>query len=39
MIPGHKDLVFEEELQSAWLYETLSPHVDETLPPSIATPY
>ena len=29
MIPGHKHLVFEEGLQSAWLYETLSPHVDE----------
>ncbi len=24
MIPGHKHLVFEEGLQSAWLYETLS---------------
>lgn len=29
MIPGHKHLVFEEGLQSAWLYETLAPHVDE----------
>jgi transposase len=29
MIPGHKHLVFEEGLQSAWLYETLCPHVDE----------
>ncbi len=29
MIPGQKHLVFEEGLQSAWLYETLSPHVDE----------
>jgi len=29
MIPGHKHLVFEEGLQSAWLYETLSPHVEE----------
>ncbi len=29
MIPGRKVLVFEEGLQSAWLYETLSPHVDE----------
>ncbi len=29
MIPGHKHLVFEEGLQSAWLYEKLSPHVDE----------
>ncbi len=28
MIPGHKHLVFEEGLQSAWLYETLSPHVE-----------
>ena len=25
MIPGHKHLVFEEGLQSAWLYETLDP--------------
>jgi len=31
MIPGHKHLVFEEGLQSAWLYETLSPHVDELI--------
>jgi transposase len=31
MIPGRKHLVFEEGLQSAWLYETLSPHVDETV--------
>jgi hypothetical protein len=29
MIPGHKHLVMEEGLQSAWLYETLRPHVDE----------
>ena len=29
IIHGHKHLVFEEGLQSAWLYETLSPHVDE----------
>ena len=29
MIPGRKHLVFEEGLQSAWLFETLSPHVDE----------
>jgi hypothetical protein len=29
MIPGHKHLVFEEGLQSAWLYETLNSHVDE----------
>jgi transposase len=29
MIPGYKHLVFEEGLQSAWLYETLNPHVDE----------
>jgi transposase len=29
MIPGHKHLVFEEGLQSAWLYETLRPHVGE----------
>ncbi|MCP4900237.1 MAG: hypothetical protein GY906_24970 [bacterium] len=31
MIPGHKHLVFEEGLQSAWLYETLRPHVDEVV--------
>jgi hypothetical protein len=29
MIPGEKHLVFEEGLQSAWLYETLGPHVAE----------
>jgi transposase len=29
MIPGRKHLAFEEGLQSAWLYETLSRHVDE----------
>ena len=29
MIPGRQDLVFKGGLQSAWLYETLSPHVDE----------
>ncbi len=29
MIPGHKHLVFEEGIQSAWLTEILSPHVDE----------
>jgi transposase len=29
MIPGEKHLVFEEGLQSAWLYETLRPHVTE----------
>ena len=28
-IPGHKHLVMEEGLQSAWLYEILIPHVDE----------
>lgn len=31
MIPGRKHLVFEEGLQSAWLYETLRPHVDEVI--------
>ncbi len=31
MIPGHKHVVFEEGLQSAWLYETLSPHADEVV--------
>jgi hypothetical protein len=29
LIPGRKHLVFEEGTQSAWLYEILSPHVDE----------
>jgi hypothetical protein len=29
MISGHKRLVMEEGLQSAWLYEALSPHADE----------
>jgi hypothetical protein len=29
MIPGQKHLVFEEGLQSGWLHEKLSPHVDE----------
>ena len=29
MIPGHRHLVFEEGIQSAWLTEILSPHVDE----------
>ncbi len=28
-VPGRKHLVFEEGTQSAWLYEILSPHVDE----------
>ncbi len=40
MIPGHKHLVLEEGLQSAWLYETLSPLVCGTRariqPPSAA---
>lgn len=31
MIPGRKHLVFEEGLQSAWLYEILSPHAEETV--------
>ena len=37
MIPGHKHLVFEEGLQSAWLYETLSPRVDDTVVVGITT--
>ena len=37
MIPGHKHLVFEEGLQSAWLYETLSPHVDDIVVAGITT--
>ena len=37
MIPGHKHLVFEEGLQSAWLYETLRPHVDEIVVAGITT--
>ena len=31
LIPGRKHLVFEEGLQSAWLYETLSPHVHDVV--------
>jgi len=31
MIRGRKHLVFEEGLESAWLYETLRPHVDEVV--------
>lgn len=30
-IPGLEHLVFEEGLESAWLYETLRPHVDEVI--------
>jgi len=37
MIPGHKHLVFEEGIQSAWLYETLNPHVDELVVAGITT--
>jgi hypothetical protein len=37
MIPGHKQLVMEEGLQSAWLSETLRPHVDELVVAGIAT--
>ena len=37
MIPGHKHLVMEEGLQSAWLYETLNPHVDELVVAGITT--
>ena len=37
IIPGHKHLVFEEGLQSAWLYETLRPHVDELVVAGITT--
>jgi len=37
MIPGHKHLVIEEGLQSAWLYETLNPHVDEFVVAGITT--
>ena len=38
MIPGQKHLVFEEGTQSAWLYEILSPHVDEAVVAKAATP-
>jgi transposase len=31
MIPGQKHLCFEEGTQSAWLYEILSPHVEEAV--------
>ena len=37
VIPGHKPLVFEEGLQSAWLYETLNPHVDDLVVAGITT--
>jgi len=37
MIPGHKHLVFEEGLQSAWLFETLKPHVDDIIVAGITT--
>ena len=37
MIPGHRHLVFEEGLQSAWLYETLHPHVDDIVVAGITT--
>ncbi len=37
MIPGHKHLAFEEGLQSAWLYETLNPHVDDIVVAGITT--
>ena len=30
-IPGRKQLCFEEGTQSAWLYEILSPHVEEVV--------
>jgi hypothetical protein len=36
MIPGQKHLVFEEGLQSAWLYETLRPHVSEIVVAGVA---
>ena len=37
MIPGRQHLIFEEGLQSAWLYETLKPHVDEIVVVGITT--
>ncbi len=37
MIPGHKHLVYEEGIQSAWLYEILSPHVDELVVAGVTT--
>jgi hypothetical protein len=37
MIPGHKHLVFDEGLQSAWLFETLKPHVDDIIVAGITT--
>ena len=37
MIPGHKHLVFEEGLRSAWLYETLNLHVDDIVVAGITT--
>lgn len=35
-IPGRKHLVFEEGAQSAWLYEILSPHVEEAVVAGVA---
>lgn len=37
LIPGRKHLVFEEGTQSAWLYEILSPHVDEAVVAGVVT--
>jgi transposase len=37
LIPGRKHLVFEEGTQSAWLYEILSPHVDEAVVAGVTT--
>jgi hypothetical protein len=31
MVPGQKHLILEEGAQSAWLYEILSPHVEEVV--------
>ncbi len=36
MIPGQKHLVFEEGLQSGWLYEMLKPHVAEVVVAGVA---
>lgn len=37
LIPGHRHVVLEEGTQSAWLYETLVPHVDEIVVAGVTT--
>ena len=37
LIPGHRHVVLEEGTQSAWLYETLAPHVDDIVVAGVTT--